>query len=195
MTFLMKTSIMAFSTLLLSTFASQSEEKDPENPIVLIKTNMGDIKLELFQAKAPKTVKNFLDYVKDKAYEGTTFHRVIDGFMIQGGGLTPDLESIDTLSPIKNEAANGLKNDKGTVAMARTNEINSATSQFFINLEDNDFLNHKSKKSHEFGYAVFGKVIEGIDVVEKIGKVKTVTKGYYRDVPEKDIIIEEVSLI
>jgi peptidyl-prolyl cis-trans isomerase B (cyclophilin B) len=163
--------------------------------MVTIKTNMGQIKIELSPEKAPVTCANFLNYCKNGFYKGTIFHRVIKGFMIQGGGLTSDLESKDNNNePIKNEADNGLSNDKYTIAMARTNDPHSATSQFFINVADNDFLNFKGKSIENWGYCVFGKVIEGHDIVDSIAKVRTIRKSYYRDVPEEDIIITEVTI-
>src|SRR6185295_8647090 len=143
------------------------------NPMVLISTSMGDIKVELNAEKAPETVKNFLAYVNDKFYDGTIYHRVIANFMIQGGGFDKDMKQKPTKAAIKNEAGNGLKNDTGTIAMARTNVVDSATAQFFINVKDNTFLNHKDDSNAGFGYAVFGKVVEGMDVVHKIENVKT----------------------
>jgi peptidyl-prolyl cis-trans isomerase A (cyclophilin A) len=162
------------------------------NPMVLMSTSMGDIKIELYPDKAPVTVENFLGYVRDGFYDGTIFHRVIPGFMIQGGGFTPDMNQKPTKDPIKNEADNGLKNDKGTIAMARTNVIDSATSQFFINEASNDFLNHNSR---DFGYAVFGKVVEGMDVVEKIAATRTGSVGMFQDVPEEAIVIRSVKVV
>jgi cyclophilin family peptidyl-prolyl cis-trans isomerase len=154
--------------------AAKDEDKaNQENPVVLIKTSMGDIAVELYEKKAPLTVANFLEYVDDEHYSGTVFHRVIADFMIQGGGMTKDGKEKKTRDPIKNEAANGVKNDRGTIAMARTSEVDSASSQFFINTVDNDFLNHKSKNPKGFGYCAFGKVTEGMDVVDKIRAVKT----------------------
>ena len=162
-------------------------------PMVLLSTSMGDIKVELSPDKAPVTVKNFLDYVKAGYYDGTIFHRVISGFMIQGGGLTADMqEKQGQKPPIKNESDNGLKNDTGTVAMARTNVPNSATSQFFINVKDNEFLNGEKDKP---GYAVFGKVVEGMDVVKKIEQVKTTTKGPHQNVPVDPVIIKSAKVI
>ena len=158
--------------------------------MVQIKTSLGDITLELNQEKAPKTVKNFLQYVEDGFYDGTVFHRVIDGFMIQGGGFTADMVKKTTRAGIVNEAANGLKNEQGTVAMARTSDPNGATSQFFINLEDNGGLDHPNPDGH--GYAVFGKVIEGMDVVDKIKSVKTAMRGRMRDVPVEPVTILSV---
>ncbi len=165
------------------------------NPQVLLKTRMGDIVIELYRDKAPVTVKNFLRYVEEGKYDGTIFHRVIDGFMIQGGGMTPDMKEKQTYAPIKNEAGNGLKNEKGTIAMARTQVVDSATSQFFINLKDNDFLDHRDDSPRGFGYAVFGKVIKGMDVVEKIGHVKTGAKGFHRDVPIEPVVIEKATIL
>ena len=159
------------------------------NPKVIMKTSMGDITLELYADKAPITVKNFLSYVDDHFYDGTIFHRVIKGFMIQGGGLTPDFHPKPTKPPIKNEATNGLKNKRGTIAMARMPAINSATCQFFINHADNPFLDHRDNTPEGYGYAVFGKVIEGMDVVDAIANVKTMTKRGRRNVPRETITI------
>lgn len=158
--------------------------------MVTLKTNHGDITLELFADKAPKTVENFLSYVKDGFYDGTIFHRVIDGFMIQGGGMTPDMEQKTTKDPIENEANNGVANAAGTIAMARTNDPHSATAQFFINVKDNDFLNFSSESMNGWGYCVFGKVTAGMDVVEKIKNVKTGNYGYHQDVPVEAVVIE-----
>ncbi|MGU7780269.1 peptidylprolyl isomerase [Burkholderia sp. PU8-34] len=159
--------------------------------MVELHTNHGVIKLELDAAKAPKTVENFLNYVKKGHYDGTVFHRVINGFMIQGGGFEPGLKQKPTDAPIDNEANNGLKNDKYTIAMARTNDPHSATAQFFINVNDNDFLNHSSPTPQGWGYAVFGKVVEGQDVVDKIKAVKTGNAGFHQDVPTDDVVIEK----
>ncbi len=161
--------------------------------MVTIKTSMGDIKLELFSEEAPETVKNFLQYVDDGFYDGTIFHRVIDGFMIQGGGFNTDFEEKPTNEPIVNEADNRLSNDVGTVAMARTMVIDSATSQFFINVSNNSFLNFRDKSQQGYGYCVFAKVTEGMDVVNKIKKVKTGSRGYHDDVPVDDVVIESIS--
>ena len=158
--------------------------------MVTLKTNHGDITLELFADKAPKTVENFLSYVKDGFYDGTIFHRVIDGFMIQGGGMTPDMEQKTTKDPIENEANNGVANAAGTIAMARTNDPHSATAQFFINVKDNDFLNFSSESMNGWGYCVFGKVTAGMDVVEKIKNVTTGNYGYHQDVPVEAVVIE-----
>lgn len=163
--------------------------------MVELHTNHGVIKLELDAAKAPKTVENFLNYVKKGHYDGTVFHRVINGFMIQGGGFEPGLKQKPTDAPIDNEANNGLKNDNYTIAMARTNDPHSATAQFFINVNDNDFLNHSSPTPQGWGYAVFGKVVEGMDIVEKIKKVKTGSKGFHQDVPVDDVVIEKAVIV
>ena len=175
--------------------ALPSEEPQPEpkeNPMVVIKTSLGDIKAELFQDKAPLTVANFLQYAKDGHYNGTIFHRIIDNFMIQGGGFTKDMAQKRTRAPVKNEAANGLKNERGTLAMARTSVIDSATSQFFINVKDNDFLNHTAPTPQGFGYCVFGKVVEGMDVVDKIKSVQTGNRGPFQDVPVETVEIIEI---
>ncbi len=159
--------------------------------MVTFKTNFGDITLELFEDKAPKTVENFLSYVKDGFYDNTIFHRVIEGFMIQGGGFTVDMDQKDTKDTIENEANNGIANEKGTIAMARTNDPHSATAQFFINVNNNDFPNHTSESVNGWGYCAFGKVTEGMDVVEKIKSVKTGSHGYHQDVPVEPVIIEK----
>ena len=165
------------------------------NPIARIETSMGEIVLELDAANAPITVANFIDYATDAFFEGTIFHRVIDGFMVQGGGLNVDMrDKANKKAPIKNEAANGLKNDRGTVAMARTQVVDSATSQFFINIDDNDFLNHTAPTPQGFGYAVFGKVTDGMDTVDAIRKVKTGNSGMHQDVPVEAITIQKVTV-
>ncbi|MBI5406664.1 MAG: peptidyl-prolyl cis-trans isomerase [Nitrospirae bacterium] len=163
-----------------------------EKPVVLMETSLGNITIELDQAKAPITVKNFLSYVDDKFYDGTIFHRVIGNFMIQGGGFTADMQQKRAKAPIKNEAGNGLKNMTGTIAMARTNVVDSATAQFFINVVDNDFLDHQNTTPQGFGYAVFGKVIEGMDVVDKIKAVKTGSKMGFSDIPAETVVIKSV---
>jgi cyclophilin family peptidyl-prolyl cis-trans isomerase len=162
------------------------------NPVVAMETSMGTIKIELDEAKAPVTVKNFLGYVKDKHYDGTIFHRVIDGFMIQGGGFEPGMKQKKTKEPIKNESNNGLSNSKYTIAMARTSDPDSATAQFYINVKDNKALDGANGQA---GYAVFGKVIEGADVVDKIKAVKTGTKAGHRDVPLEDVVIKSVKVV
>jgi len=166
------------------------------NPMVVLSTSMGDIKIELYQDKAPITVKNFLDYVKAGYYDGTIFHRVIPGFMIQGGGLNPDMQDKreGQKAPIKNESDNGLKNETGTLAMARTSVPDSATSQFFINVKDNTFLNRESAQD-KVGYAVFGKVVDGMDVVKKIEQVKTSTKGPHQNVPVDTVTIKSAKVV
>lgn len=161
----------------------------------VIDTSVGSITLELNEEKAPITVANFVEYAKSGHYDGTIFHRVIDGFMIQGGGFTRDMNQKDTREPIRNEAMNGLMNDRGTIAMARTMVVDSATSQFFINLVDNDFLNFTSPTPQGFGYAVFGKVTDGMEVVDKIAKVRTGFAGTHQNVPEDPIVIKKVSII
>jgi peptidyl-prolyl cis-trans isomerase B (cyclophilin B) len=158
-------------------------------------TGYGVVKLELDAEKAPKTVANFLEYVKNGHYSGTVFHRVIPGFMIQGGGFAPGMNQKSTGKPIENEANNGLKNDKYTIAMARTNDPHSATAQFFINVANNDFLNHKAPSAQGWGYAVFGKVIAGQDVVDKIATVKTGSHVFHGDVPKEDVVIEKATAL
>lgn len=167
----------------------ESKNMSTKNPIVELKTNYGDIQIELNEEKAPETVANFLRYVDEGFYNHKIFHRVIAGFMVQGGGFTKDMEQPQAHAPIKNEAENGLKNVKGSIAMARTSDVNSASAQFFINLVDNSFLDFKAKNSREYGYCVFGKVISGMDVIEKIGGVKTTSKGIHSDVPVEAVEI------
>ena len=162
--------------------------------MVKLHTNFGTIVLELDAAKAPETVKNFLAYVEAGHYDNTVFHRVIDGFMIQGGGVEPGRQQKPVNAPIQNEAANGLKNDRYTVAMARTSDPHSATAQFFINVKDNAFLNHTAPNSQGWGYCVFGKVVEGMDVVDKIKGVKTGSKGFHQDVPADDVVIQKAEV-
>ncbi len=167
--------------------------QDAANPKVKLATSMGDIVVQLDPAKAPKTVENFLGYVKDRHYDGTIFHRVIDGFMIQAGGFTPDMQQKATKAPIPLEAGNGLKNDKYTIAMARTGNPNSATAQFFINVKDNDMLN--APKPDGYGYTVFGKVVSGTDVVDRIKAVATGNKGPHQNVPNTPVVIESATLV
>lgn len=164
-----------------------------ENPIVLLETTSGDILIELYPDKAPETVKNFLQYVDDGFYNNTIFHRVIPGFMIQGGGMGARMDEKETREPIKNEADNGVKNERGTIAMARTMEPHSASAQFFINLVDNDFLNFSEPTINGWGYCVFGKVTDGMDVVDKIAKVKTKTVGIHENVPADLVMITGAS--
>ncbi len=163
-----------------------------KNPMVLMSTSLGDIKIELYEDKAPETVKNFLGYVNDKFFDGTVFHRVIPNFMIQGGGFDQSMKQKPTKAPIKNEAGNGLKNDTGTIAMARTGDPDSATAQFFINVVNNDGLNRPRPDGH--GYAVFGKVVDGMDVVHKIEHVQTANKGMYQNVPVEPVVIKSVTV-
>jgi peptidyl-prolyl cis-trans isomerase B (cyclophilin B) len=177
------------------TMAEDGKPQNPNNPVVLISTSAGDIKVELYKDKAPATVDNFLAYANDKFYDGTVFHRVIPRFMIQGGGFTPDMKQKPTKAAIKNEAGNGVKNQVGTLAMARTSDINSATAQFFINTKDNDFLDHKDDTMQGYGYAVFGKVIEGSKVLQKIEGVETSSKGMYEDVPVEPVVIKSIRVI
>ena len=186
----MKTRLFQFVLLSLLTLGWLPGAQ-AESPRVLIKTSMGDIEVELNGAKAPETVKNFLGYVDDGFYNGTIFHRVIKGFMIQGGGFTQDFQRKSTRAPVKNEAKNGLKNKRGTIAMARTRAPHSATSQFFINHADNNTLDYPSFDG--WGYAVFGKVTRGMDVVDKIASVPTGVKNGMRDVPETAVVIESIS--
>ncbi|QWV92203.1 peptidyl-prolyl cis-trans isomerase [Geomonas oryzisoli] len=169
-----------------------TEEK---NPVVVMETSMGTVKIELFKDKAPISVRNFLSYVKDAYYDGTIFHRVIKNFMVQGGGLDENMQPKKTKFAIKNEATNGLKNVRGTLAMARTAVVDSATSQFFINVVDNAFLDHAGKTPDRFGYAVFGQVIEGMDVVDAIRDVKTGNKAGHQDVPVEPVFINSVKLV
>ncbi len=158
-------------------------------PVVEMETTLGTITIELYPDKAPETVKNFLAYVDDGFYNGLIFHRVIPGFVIQGGGFKPGMKKMATRAPIRNEAANGLKNLRGTLSMARTGVIDSATSQFFINLRDNTSLDHHGNSPRTFGYAVFARVKKGMDVVDRIAAVPTTSKGFYRDVPREDVVI------
>ena len=166
------------------------------NPMVVLSTSLGDIKIELYQDKAPVTVQNFLEYVKAGYYDGTIFHRVIPGFMVQGGGMTDDMRDKreGQRAAIKNESSNGLKNDTGTLAMARTSAPDSATSQFFISVKDNTSLN-KENAADKVGYAVFGKVVEGMDVVKKIEQVKTTTKGPHQNVPVDSVVIKSAKVV
>ena len=163
-----------------------------ENPHVVLTTSYGDIEIELNAEKAPISTQNFLGYVESGFYNGTQFHRVIPGFMVQGGGFDADMGQKDTFKPIKNEADNGLRNDRGTIAMARTQAVDSATSQFFINQKDNDFLDHGGR---DFGYAVFAKVVRGMDVVDQIAQVKTSTYGMHQNVPTDPIVIKSIKRV
>ncbi|MEE4638813.1 MAG: peptidylprolyl isomerase [Wenzhouxiangella sp.] len=175
--------------------AQTPEEPTTENPTVILHTSHGAITLELFEQEAPQSVANFIQYARDGHYDGTLFHRVIPNFMIQGGGFDTDFQQKSTREPIENEADNGLANARGTLAMARTNDPHSATAQFFINVTDNEFLNHRSKASGQtWGYAVFGRVSDGMDVVDAIRAVDTGRRGMHQDVPVEDVIIERVEI-
>lgn len=162
---------------------------------VKLQTSLGDIVLELDAAKAPASVENFLQYVNDRFYDNTVFHRVIDGFMVQGGGFEPGMKQKSTRAPIRNEAENGLKNDAYTVAMARTPNPHSATAQFFINIADNNFLNFRAATTDGYGYCVFGRVLEGREVVDKIRNVATAGRGMHQDVPKEDIVIKKAGVV
>ncbi len=182
---------LALAPLVL-TWSAASPSAQEANPMVVMETSLGTMTIELYKDQAPKSVENFLAYVSSGFYEGTVFHRVIPGFMIQGGGMTADLNRKAPRGPIENEATNGLKNARGTLAMARTADVNSATSQFFINTVDNAMLDHRSTNPSEFGYAVFGMVTEGMDVVDKIRAVPTGTRGPFQDVPNEPVVIQSV---
>ena len=184
--------VVAVMAMVQLSFAVEKQTMKALKHRVVMETSEGAITIELWADKAPETVKNFLRYADEKFYDGTIFHRVIDNFMIQGGGFGADMSRKDSHQPIKNEAASELKNDRGTIAMARTSDIHSATCQFFINLKDNDFLNHSDNTAQGFGYAVFGKVIKGMEVVDRIGKTKTTSFGPNSDVPAKPVIIKSV---
>ncbi len=164
-------------------------------PRVKLQTNHGDIVIQLNAEKAPKTTANFLEYVREGFYDGTIFHRVINNFMIQGGGFEAGMKQKKTRQPIENEANNGLRNDRYTIAMARTSDPHSATAQFFINVADNDFLNHTAPTSNGWGYAVFGQVVEGTETVDKIKAVKTGSRGFHQDVPAEDVVIEKATVV
>ena len=189
----MKKILLSVLVLAVMTGTSMGQEKANSNPRVVLETTKGEIVLELYADKAPLSVKNFLDYMEAGFYSNIIFHRVIPGFMIQGGGFSRDMQKKPTQTPIKNEAHNGLKNDRGTIAMARTQAPHSASSQFFINTVDNAFLNYKSQTMSGWGYAVFGKVVKGMEVVDAISKVTTGTQGRFRDVPKVPVEIIKVS--
>jgi peptidyl-prolyl cis-trans isomerase B (cyclophilin B) len=178
-----------------SSTTSESKHSMASNPRVKMHTNYGDFVITLDADKAPKTVANFLTYTKEGFYNNTVFHRVIDGFMIQGGGFEPGMKQKQTHAPVENEANNGLKNDKYTVAMARTSDPQSATAQFFINIADNEFLNFTAPTANGWGYAVFGQVTEGTDVIDKIKAVKTANSGFHQNVPVQDVVIEKAEVI
>ena len=185
-----------FAGVFIALTLGASDAAAQDNPVVVLETSLGNITNELFQEKAPISVENFLTYVDDSFYSGTVFHRVIQTFMIQGGGMTADLTEKRTRAPIKNEASNGLSNERGTVAMARINVVDSATSQFFINTMDNSRrgLDHQGTDPQSYGYAVFGRVIEGMDVVDKIAAVPTGTRGPHADVPVEPVVIQAVTV-
>jgi len=185
----MKTTTVYVLTLLSLLIFADSAISEDINPKVELETSKGSIVLELYVDNAPETVKNFMAYVDANYYDGTIFHRVIPNFMIQGGGFTPDMKRKTTQAPIKNEADKGLKNDRGTIAMARTGDPHSATAQFFINTKNNDFLNHRDKTQQGWGYAAFGRVVEGMQTVDAISAVKTRAVGGFRDVPEEPVVI------
>jgi cyclophilin family peptidyl-prolyl cis-trans isomerase len=184
--------VMAMCFVVLGVMAAGSARA--ANPVVLVETSLGNFKIELFEDKAPVTVKNFLQYVNDKHYDGTVFHRVISDFMIQGGGFEPGMKEKKTRDPIKNESSNGLSNQKYTVAMARTREPNSATAQFYVNVKDNTFLD-KAKAQDGVGYCVFGRVIDGTDVVDKIKAVETGNAKGHENVPTKDVVIKSIKVV
>jgi len=190
----MKTAFVSIIIFSLLIFAGSAISADI-NPKVVLETSKGKIVLELYPDNAPETVKNFLNYVDAKYYDGTIFHRVIPNFMIQGGGFTTDMKRKATQAPIKNEADKGLKNDRGTIAMARTGDPHSATAQFFINSKNNDFLNYRSKTQQGWGYAAFGKVIDGMKTMDAISAVKTKTSGGFRDVPAEPVVIKSATLL
>ena len=183
--------LFLFSTL---SFATEKSMSDTQTKVKMT-TSLGAFVIELDNAKAPVSAANFIDYVKSGFYDGTIFHRVIPGFMAQGGGFDTSFNQKATNAPIKNEADNGLKNDRGTIAMARTNDPHSATAQFFINYKDNGFLNHTSPSPSGWGYAVFGKVVEGMEVVDEMAKQPTGNKGMHQDVPQTDIVIEKAEIV
>jgi peptidyl-prolyl cis-trans isomerase B (cyclophilin B) len=192
----MKLGILALCLLFgVAVAGAQGTKAKGGNPRVALDTSKGAIVLELDPDKAPKTVENFLAYVRAGQYDGTVFHRVIDGFMVQGGGYTADFTEKPTRGTITNEADNGLENDKGTVAMARKPDPHSASAQFFINVADNEFLDHKGKTPQGWGYAVFGRVVEGMDVVEAITKVRTGGRGPHQDVPVEPVVIERATVL
>jgi peptidyl-prolyl cis-trans isomerase B (cyclophilin B) len=181
--------------LFFASFSLAANAEGGAAPQVKLETSMGDIVIELNQEKAPNTVANFISYVEDGFYNGTIFHRVIENFMVQGGGFDENFDQKKTKAPIENEADKGLSNKRGSIAMARTNDPHSATAQFFINTVDNDFLDFRGKAPSGWGYAVFGEVIEGMDVVDKIRKVKTTMRGPHQDVPAENVVIIKASVL
>ena len=192
---MLKSTLAAVAAVFALSAVSPAALAAKGDPHVLLTTSAGNIELELNSQKAPVSVKNFLDYVNSGFYNNTTFHRVIPGFMVQGGGFNEQMQQKQPNPPIKNEADNGLKNARYTVAMARTSDPHSATAQFFINVADNGFLNHTAPSMQGWGYAVFGKVVAGQDVVDKIAKVRTGRVGWYDDVPTEDVVIEKAEVI
>ena len=192
---MLKTILVTLAGAVLCAGVAGAAEPAAGNTFVLMETSLGSVKLELFAKEAPVSVKNFLEYVASGFYDGTVFHRVIANFMIQGGGFAPDLKEKQTSPPIKNEADNGLKNRRGTLAMARTMVVDSATAQFFINVKDNGFLDHRGRTQQGYGYAVFGKVSEGMEVVDKITAVKTGVQKGFRDVPETPVVIKSMKVL
>ncbi len=191
----MKKTLISMLVIISLVLAAGSAIAEDANPKVILNTSKGQIVLVLYADKAPETVKNFLAYVDAKYYDGTIFHRVIPNFMIQGGGFTADMKRKPTRPPIQNEADKGIKNDRGTIAMARTGDPHSATAQFFINSKDNGFLNHKSKSMQGWGYAAFGRVVEGMKTVDAISAVKTARRGPYSDVPAEAIVIKSAARV
>lgn len=187
--------VLIIAIILQLAFVTAGHSQTGENPMVKMTTSFGDIEIELFPNEAPNTTSNFLRYVDEGFFDGLIFHRVIPGFVIQGGGFEPGMTKRATSATIQNEADNGLKNERGTLSMARTNDPHSATSQFFINLKDNDFLDHKSKDSNGWGYAVFAKIVSGMDVVDAIAKTPTGDAGGHSDVPVQDAMVEKVELL
>ena len=178
----------------ISATSSSAQTDETEVPQVTFETNHGSFVLELDRSAAPETVENFLAYVREGFYEGTIFHRVIAGFMIQGGGFTPEFKQLQARAPIRNEADQGGKNDRGTIAMARTSDPHSATAQFFINVVDNDFLNHRGHTPQGWGYAVFGRVVEGMDTVDRIAALETGSRGSFQDVPRETVVIQKTRI-
>ena len=178
----------------ISATSPSAEADDTEHPQVTFETSHGSFVLELDRGAAPETVENFLAYVRDGFYEGTIFHRVIAGFMIQGGGFTPEFKQLETRAPIRNEADRGGKNDRGSIAMARTSDPHSATAQFFINVVDNDFLNHRNQTTQGWGYTAFGRVVEGMDTVDSIAAVQTGSRGMFQDVPNDTVVIQKTRI-
>ena len=178
----------------ISAASTSAQADDSEPPQVTFETNHGSFVLGLDRSAAPETVDNFLTYVRDGFYDGTIFHRVIAGFMVQGGGFTPEFKQLQTRAPIRNEADRGGKNDRGTIAMARTSDPHSATAQFFINVVDNDFLNHRGRTPQGWGYTAFGRVVEGMDTVDRIAAVQTGSRGMFQDVPQETVVIQETRI-